>query len=67
MNQYRFYSPFTSPLDPCPPVKQKMYVVPPNLFMGYQPMNLPQFKPYDALKLGTLWPALYSPYEGKKV
>jgi spore coat protein JA len=30
--------------------------------MHFQPPGLPQFSPYDALKFGTLWPALYGPY-----
>jgi spore coat protein JA len=31
--------------------------------MGFQPPNLQQFPPKVALKKGTLWPALYDPYE----
>ncbi len=31
--------------------------------MGFQPVNLPQFSPSEALKKGTLWPALYDYYE----
>lgn len=66
MSQYRVYYPFIGPFDPCPPITAKTYVVPPNQFMGFQPMNLPQNPPREALRLGTLWPALYSPYEGKR-
>lgn len=62
-NQLREYAPFVSPLDPCPPMRKKTYVVPPNQFLGFQPPNLPQFSPQEALRYGTLWPALYSPYE----
>ncbi|WP_096183692.1 spore coat associated protein CotJA [Effusibacillus lacus] len=43
----------------------KSYIVAPNLFLGFQPPNLPQFSPMDALHHGTLWPILYSPYEGR--
>ncbi|XEC96437.1 spore coat associated protein CotJA [Paenibacillus tarimensis] len=64
-NQFRVYYPFVGPFDPCPPMKVKTYVVPPNQFIVYQPMNLPQFPLHEALKLGTLWPALYSPYYSK--
>lgn len=54
--------PYSSPFDPCPPQKVKTYETPPQLYLGFQPYNLPQFQPYEALKLGTLWPALYAPY-----
>ncbi|MFD1908415.1 spore coat associated protein CotJA [Paenibacillus rhizoplanae] len=43
----------------------KTYVVPPNQFVTFQPPNLPQFSLPEALKHGTLWPSLYSPYESK--
>lgn len=61
-DQYRYYRPFVSPLDPCPPIKIKSYNVPPQLFISFQPKDWPQFSPHEALKLGTLWPALYAPY-----
>lgn len=60
--QFRTYRPFVGPFDPCPPIKTKSYNVPPQLFIPFQPPNLQQFSPYEALKYGTLWPALYSPY-----
>ncbi|BCJ88468.1 spore coat associated protein CotJA [Effusibacillus dendaii] len=63
---YRFWHPYVSPFDPCRPQTVKHYSVPPNLFIGYQPPNLPQFSPMDALKHGTLWPILYSPYERRE-
>ncbi|WP_010278042.1 spore coat associated protein CotJA [Paenibacillus senegalensis] len=63
--QYRVYAPFIGPFDPCPPIKLKYYSTPPQLFLGFQPQNLPQFSPYEALAKGTLWPALFSPYEPK--
>jgi spore coat protein JA len=66
IKQTREYFPFVGPLDPCPPIRVKTYSTPPNLFIPYQPPNLQQFSPEEALRLGTLWPALYSPYEGKK-
>jgi spore coat protein JA len=65
IKQTKAYYPFVGPCDPCPPMVCKTYVTPPNLYLGYQPPNLPQFSPFEALKLGTLWPVLYSPYEGK--
>lgn len=61
----RFYHPFISPLDPCPPIKVKSYNVGIQLFITFQPPDLPQFDPFEALRKGTLWPALYSPYESK--
>ena len=30
--------------------------------MGFQPPNLPQFTPTEALRAGTLWKAFYDPY-----
>jgi spore coat protein JA len=62
IDQVRYYYPYVSPFDPCPPMRVKSYVVPPNLFVSYQPVNLPQNTPREALKLGTLWPIFYSPY-----
>jgi spore coat protein JA len=61
-HQQRVYSPYVSPNDPCPPIQYKTYVVPPNLFIDYQPTNLPQYSPLEALQKGTLWPLLFSPY-----
>ncbi|MEK3786061.1 spore coat associated protein CotJA [Paenibacillus sp. FSL K6-1230] len=56
------YYPFIGPCDPCPPIRVKFYSLPPNLFITFQPPGLPQFSPAEALRKGTLWPALYSPY-----
>lgn len=61
-DQFRTYRPFIGPFDPCPPITEKSYNVPPQLFIPFQPPNWPQFSPYEALKLGTLWPPLYAPY-----
>ncbi|HHY21936.1 MAG TPA: spore coat associated protein CotJA [Bacilli bacterium] len=61
--QRKFYRPYVSPFDPCPPIKVKSYETPPHLYMGFQPRGLPQFEAYVALRHGTLWPALFSPYE----
>lgn len=61
-SQTRVFFPYVSPHDPCPPIRVKSYYVPPQLFIGFQPENLPQFSPMEALMHGTLWPALYSPY-----
>jgi spore coat protein JA len=62
---YREWRPFRGPFDPCPPILVKTYVVPPNQYIMYQPMNLPQFSLQEALRKGTLWPALFSHYESK--
>jgi spore coat protein JA len=56
------YEVFAGPFDPCPPVSVKTYETPPQLYMGFQPYGLPQFQPEEALKHGTLWPALFAPY-----
>lgn len=55
----RSFVPYHSPLDPCPPIGKKYYSTPPNLFLGFQPPNLPQFTPKEALQKGTLWPVFY--------
>jgi spore coat protein JA len=65
MSQEKIWYPFVGPCDPCPPLTPKTYVTPPNLYIQFQPMNLPQFTPQEALRLGTLWPVLYSPYAPK--
>lgn len=62
----RVYKPFSSPLDPCPPLPFRTYVVPINQYIVFQAPNLPQFSPAEALRRGTLWPALYSPYQPKR-
>lgn len=54
--------PYVSPFDPCPPITCKTYSTPPNLYIGFQPANLPQFSPREALFAGTLWKAFYDPY-----
>jgi spore coat protein JA len=65
-SQYRVFEVFAGPCDPCPPIRCKTYNTPPNLYLGYQPMCLPQFVPHEALRLGTLWPVLFSPYESRR-
>ncbi|MBS4173306.1 spore coat associated protein CotJA [Bacillus sp. FJAT-49736] len=59
---YKSYKPFVSPYDPCEPILEKTYSTPPHLYLGFQPPNLPQFSPLEALKKGTLWQPLYDPY-----
>lgn len=59
---YKTYKPYISPYDPCPPIRVKTYSTPPNLYLGFQPANLPQFSPEEALKCGTLWKVFYDPY-----
>lgn len=61
--ELREYTPFVSPHDPCPPIGKKTYVIPPNQVIGFQPPDLPQFSPAEALRYGTLWPAFYSSYD----
>lgn len=65
LNQVHTYVPFIGPCDPCPPMKLKTYVVPPNQFINYQPQGLPQYSIHEALRRGTLWPALYSSYQSR--
>ncbi|WP_281885597.1 spore coat associated protein CotJA [Paenibacillus sp. YYML68] len=66
MEQTKAWYPYVSPFDPCPPVTVKTYSTPINLYIPFQPPGLPQFSPMEALKCGTLWPALYSPYEPRQ-
>ncbi|WP_221930189.1 spore coat associated protein CotJA [Melghirimyces algeriensis] len=40
----------------------KTYETPPQLYLGFQPYGMPQFPPMEALRWGTLWPALFAPY-----
>lgn len=64
------YYPYVSPFDPCPPITVKSFSTPPNLYLGFQPPNFPQFSPLEAFKKGTLWQPFYdpwySPYERAK-
>jgi len=62
VHQERYWQPYVSPFDPCRPIRVKKYVVPPNQYIPFQPPCLPQFSPKEALRRGTLWPLLYSPY-----
>lgn len=59
---YKTWHPYASPFDPCKPITEKTFSTPPNLYIGFQPPNLPQFSPQEALKAGTLWKAFYDPY-----
>lgn len=59
---YKSYYPYVSPFDPCKPLQVKTYSTPPHLYLGFQPPNLPQFSPGEALKSGTLWKPFYDPY-----
>lgn len=52
------YKPYVSPLDPCPPIRVKTFVLPPQIFMDFQKPGLEQYSPEDALRYGTLWPLL---------
>ena len=41
----------------------KSYNTPPQLYIGFQPSGLPQYETAkEALRHGTLWPLLFSPY-----
>ncbi len=49
MDKYmKSYVPYHSPQDPCPPIGKNI-TYPPNLYLGFQPPNLPQFSPKEAL------------------
>lgn len=61
-NQWRVYKSVRSPFDPCPPIRHKAFIVPVNQYLAFQPRSMKQFAPRDALRNGTLWPELYSPY-----
>lgn len=62
-SHFKKWNPYVSPFDPCPPLNVKCYSTPPNLYIGFQPPGLPQYpNASEALRSGTLWPALYSPY-----
>jgi spore coat protein JA len=60
--RYKFYHPYISPFDPCPPMQIKSFSTPPHLYLGFQPPNLEQFSPQEALRAGTLWKVFYDPY-----
>ncbi|MDG5788458.1 spore coat associated protein CotJA [Evansella sp. AB-P1] len=60
------WQPYASPFDPCPPIPVKEYSTPPHLYLGFQPEDLPQFTPREALYAGTLWKPFYDPYYGPK-
>lgn len=62
----KYWYPYISPFDPCPPIRVKSYSTPPNLYIVFQPEGLAQFKPREALFAGTLWPIFYDPYEGRR-
>ncbi|MFB9988547.1 spore coat associated protein CotJA [Bacillus benzoevorans] len=40
----------------------KSFSTPPHLYLGFQPSNLEQFSPQEALRAGTLWKVFYDPY-----
>jgi spore coat protein JA len=58
----KVWYPYASPFDPCPPIKAKTFSTPPNLYLGFQPPNLEQFTPMQALRTGTLWKVFYDPW-----
>jgi spore coat protein JA len=58
------YYPYSGPFDPCRPIKVKTFSTSPNLYVGFQPQNLPQFTPEEALRAGTLWRTFADPYYG---
>ena len=61
-SRIKTYHPYISSFDPCKPIKTKTYSTPPNLYLGFQPPNLEQFSPMEALRAGTLWKVFYDPY-----
>lgn len=61
--QYKYWEPYVSPSDPCPPMRVKSYATPPQLYINFQAKGLAQYKTAkEALYHGTLWPELFSPY-----
>lgn len=61
--QFKYWKPYVSPFDPCKPILIKDYSTPPQLYIPFQPPNLPQYPTAkQALHCGTLWPDLFSPY-----
>lgn len=64
-DQTRVWHPYVGVYDPCPPIRVKTYVVPPNQYIRFQPSCLPQYPVREALYRGTLWPILYSSYPPK--
>ncbi|WLR43355.1 spore coat associated protein CotJA [Bacillus carboniphilus] len=64
-SQVKAYHPYRGLYDPCPPIEVKYYSTPPNLYLGFQPANLPQYAPLEALYKGTLWPIFYDEYPMK--
>lgn len=58
------YGSYNSPYDPCPTliVDWTKFLKLPELFIDFQPYGLPQYAPNIALRHGTLWPTLFSPY-----
>jgi len=61
--QWRKFEQYRSPLDPCAPQGPKCYIVSPNQYIVFQSKGLKQMSPREALRMGTLWPELYSPYD----
>ncbi|MCY9539792.1 spore coat associated protein CotJA [Paenibacillus alvei] len=66
-SQIRRYFPHISPHDPCMPVRVKTYVLPPSVLIPFQPSGLPMFPLSRAMRLGTLWRDLYSPYHRRSI
>lgn len=58
----KYWHPYVSPFDPCPPITTKQFVTAPNLYINFQPPGMQQFSPREALFAGTLWCAFYDPY-----
>lgn len=58
----KVFHPYVGPFDPCPPIRTKTFSTPPHLYMGFQPPNLPQLSPMEALRVGTLWKPFVDPY-----
>ncbi len=62
--RWQTYTPYHSANDPCPVHTSKPFIIPVNQFITVQPRHLKQFAYREALRHGTLWPDLYSPYTG---
>lgn len=59
--QWRVEKRYHGSHDPCPP-KPRVYIVPPNQYVTFQPQALKQWSPREAIRQGVLWPELCSPY-----
>ncbi len=63
MNHHgKWKQPHSIPKVPLPSNNTHNWTPPTHPALSFQPPNLPQFSPKEALKSGTLWKPLYDPY-----